>query len=211
MEWFNDFGSSLASGMGTIGSLYLGQQLMPSQKYRTKTISSPESQAALEAFMPALRRIGEAATKGKQLYEVPQAPLVDYNPGQYAPSAGWFSGLDPSITQGMWEPYNQGANQLAEQLSSFGGLGSARGGVSGMGAAGLGKFWENASQNVGMNAWNMMGPTREAQAAQTSAAQNAAMQQWLQQILATQSAYGPVAGIVGGAMPTPALVPSGGK
>jgi len=143
-------------------------------------IQTPQSQAVLEMLWPGMQQYASALSGGGSLYNVPQAPM---------PNQGWFSGLDPSITQGLWEPYQQGSQQLAEQLGSYGQLGSARGGVAGAGAAGLGKYWEQAGRDVGLSAWSMINPNQMAQyQAQTQAQQ----MPWLT-----------MPSVFGNAMPTP--------
>jgi len=65
--------------------------------------------------------------------------------------------MSPQVMQGIQEPYNLASRNLEAQLSGRGQLGSPRGGLSGTAAAGMGKFWENAAQGMGNQAWAMTG------------------------------------------------------
>jgi hypothetical protein len=167
----------------------------------TTYAQSPEAQQMMQLMMPAVGRIGEAGGSGGTLWDVPNAPGVTPAP---MPNQGWFGGLDSNIMSGLWEPYKQGSQMLMEQL----GPQSARAGISGSGAAGLGKFWEQAGRNVGQQAWNMINPNAMAQWQMGN--QNA-MQQWAQNLYARQAPYSMIPGMAGGAMPTPMMTPGGGK
>jgi len=145
-----------------------------------KYIQTPQAQAALKQLWPGLTQLGNALSSGGALYNVPQAPM---------PTQGWFSGLDQSIQSGIMEPYTLASQQLAEQLGSYGQLGSARGGVSGAGAAGLGRFWEDAAQGMGTQAWNMINPN--------------AMAQYQAQVQSQQLPWATFPSMFGSAMPTP--------
>jgi len=97
----------------------------------------------------------------------PQAPsaagiysgVQQYNiPNTVAPTQGWYNSISPEVQRGLWEPYNQGAKQLMETLGGQGSLGNARGGYTGAAGAALGKYYSDASTNIGTQAWNMMQP-----------------------------------------------------
>lgn len=158
----------------------------------TEYVQSPEAREAMQMMLPSIRRLGEAGAAGGQLWDVPSVPSM-------APTEGWFSGLDPNVTAGMWEPYERGSMQLAEQMGAGGMGGSARGGWSGAAGAGLGRFWEDASTSVGQQAWGMMQPSRKAQ-----------MQEWQQDIMARQFPYTAIPGIFGASMPSPVVTQGGG-
>ena len=74
------------------------------------------------------------------------------------PTGDWFTSLSPEVMAGIWSPYEEGSRQLQEQLNAIGGLGNQVAGVSGQGAAGLGKYWADATNDVGLQAWNMISP-----------------------------------------------------
>jgi len=74
------------------------------------------------------------------------------------PNRGWMQNLDPGVMAGIREPYEEGAKMLAERFGAAGMGGSARGGMSGNAAAGFGKYYENAAQGIGQQAWNMTSP-----------------------------------------------------
>jgi hypothetical protein len=203
----------------------------------TQYVQSPEAQKVLSAMLPAVKRVGRAGQYGQTLWDVPSysptsAPQIGGAPGVTGapmPTEGWFSGMDPNIMSGLWEPYQQGSKQLMEQLGAAGMAGGAASGLSGTAAGGLGRFWEDASKNVGLSAWNMINPNAMAQwqmeqertmepwrmqqstnladwQAQNQASQNV----WLQQLQARQAPYSIIPGMAGGAMPTPVQQQGGG-
>lgn len=77
---------------------------------------------------------------------------------QYAdvvqPTAQWYQNLSPEYMAGVWEPYNMGAQQMLENMGAQGVVGSGRGGYSGAASDALGRFYADASQQVGLDAWN---------------------------------------------------------
>ena len=79
------------------------------------------------------------------------------NLGVPLPTQGWFSGLDSSIKQGLWEPWNEAALNMTNMMGSQGKL-SARGGYSGSAQTALGDLYSKAGTQVGTQAWNMMNP-----------------------------------------------------
>lgn len=219
----------------------------------TKYVQSPEARKMLKYMMPAVKKVGQAGKKGRPLWDVPSAPgvgsygvgqapnLGGYGVGQAPmPTQGWYSGLDENIKAGMMEPYQEASKQLMEQMGAAGMGGSARGGISGNAAAGLGRFWEDAATGMGQQAWGMINPNAMAQwqaqnqagrdvwstqaqadmaqwQAETGAgrdiwsAQNqAAQNQWMQDIAARQSPYSIIPGMAGGSMPTPVVTQSSG-
>ncbi len=78
--------------------------------------------------------------------------------GMMMPSAENMSNIDPNIMAGILQPYKLGEQQLMETLGGRGQMGSARGGFSGAGAAGLGKYWGTAAPQIGTSMWNMISP-----------------------------------------------------
>ena len=113
------------------------------------------------------------------------------NPSSLSPQGNWMGNLDPNIQAGLWEPYNQGAQQLIETMG--GGAGSAGAGFSGATGGALSDFYGDASKNVGLQAWNMMQPSLQAQYGVGQQQFDTASQLWGanlgQQQLARQSAY----------------------
>ena len=117
---------------------------------------SPEQSQMFSALIPMLQRMGKMGAQGSPLFD---APSYDVPSTQgLMPTSGWFDSISPDVMQGVWEPYNQASQQMAEQMGAGGMGGSARGGWSGAAGAGLGKFWEQAGRNVGQQAWGMMQP-----------------------------------------------------
>ncbi len=84
-------------------------------------------------------------------YNIPSSELM-------MPTAETMGGISPAVWAGIMHPYQRVEQQLMETLGAGGGLGSARGGFSGQGAAGLGKYWAEAAPGIGMQAWNMISP-----------------------------------------------------
>ena len=113
------------------------------------------------------------------------------NPSSLSPQGNWMGNLDPNIQAGLWEPYNQGAQQLIETMG--GGAGSAGAGFSGATGGALADYYGDASKNVGLQAWNMMQPSLQAQYGVGQQQFDTASQLWGanlgQQQLARQSAY----------------------
>ena len=78
------------------------------------------------------------------------------------PTKGWYDNMSPEIKQGMWEPWNDAANQLQMNMGGQGQLGTPGAGYSGAAGTGLGQLYADAGQQVGMQAWNMMQPGQQA-------------------------------------------------
>ena len=88
-------------------------------------------------------------------------PLPSYNipsPEYMMPTAATMNAISPDVWSGIMQPYQKVEKQLMETLGAGGALGSAMGGFSGQGAAGLGKYWAEAAPGIGMQAWNMISP-----------------------------------------------------
>lgn len=82
------------------------------------------------------------------LYDQPSAPM---------PTAGWYNSIAPEVMQGLWEPYNDAAGQMAETLNMQGSLGSG-GRYTGNAMGNFGDFYSKAGTQIGTQAWNMMSP-----------------------------------------------------
>ena len=91
----------------------------------------------------------QGVLSGIPMYDIPQAPM---------PTADWYNSLSPEVMQGLWAPYDYGAQQLTEQLNSAGQAGSARGGYTGAAGAALGELYSRGAKDVGMSAWQMSQP-----------------------------------------------------
>lgn len=102
-------------------------------------------------YMPSMEGVlsGVGLPNAQGLYSGLNAPQ---------PTAGWYDSLSPQVMQGLWEPYNEGGRQLMEVMGGAGRLGSESGGISGNAAAGLGQFYQDASKDVGLQAWQMASP-----------------------------------------------------
>jgi len=74
-------------------------------------------------------------------------------PGAVLPSKDWYGSMSPEVMEGVWAPYQEGAEQM---LEAFGGTAGA--GISGAHAAAMGKYFADASKDVGLQAWQMSQP-----------------------------------------------------
>jgi hypothetical protein len=146
-------------------------------------ILSPPAAKLLNLLGPQMSQLGT----GGPLWDVPLA---------VGPTADWYGNLSPDVMQGVWAPYQDASKQFMEQLGAGGLATSQRGGISGAGAAGLGKFWEQAGRNVGQQAWGMTAPGLMAK---YEADINAMQYPWM----ARQQLFSQ-------AMPTPKIDQSGG-
>lgn len=96
-------------------------------------------------------------------YNTPTYMTQGYNIGNTSnltPTQDWWSNLSSGIKEGIMQPVEEGADALAERLNRYGQLGSARGGVSGTGAAGLSNYYAKAMPQAEMAGWQMMLPGR---------------------------------------------------
>lgn len=150
---------------------------MSSGGTETEYVASPEQRQILGAMMPMIQNMGQRGAMSSMFPDMgaPLAPtmpsmqgvLTGMNPYDIpnapAPRQGWFSGLDESVKQGLWEPVNEASNILTERLGGKGQLGSARGGMSGAAGAAIGELYGKASPQIGMQAWGMMQPGMQEQ------------------------------------------------
>ena len=89
-------------------------------------------------------------------YDIPQVPYMD--PQQAMPTTSWYNNMSPQVRAGLWEPYEQGANLLTERMGAGGQAGSAMGGFSGAYGDAMGRYYADAQNKVGMQAWGMQQP-----------------------------------------------------
>jgi hypothetical protein len=119
---------------------------------------SDEQQASYRQAQPWVQQQMGTAMGGPpqmgappSIYDMPDATGL-------TPTKGWYDSISPEVKQGLWEPWNDAANQLQMNMGVQGQLGSPVGGYSGAAGTGLGKLYADAGQQVGMQAWNMMAP-----------------------------------------------------
>jgi hypothetical protein len=125
--------------------------------------------------------------------------------------------ISPEVRAGVMAPYLEAEQQLMETLGAGGGLGSARGGFSGQGAAGLGRFWADAGQQYGRDLWGMIAPAQQAgwgaelqrgqqdwgaQLAQNMFGAQAGQQQWQAGLQEQQFPFSVIPAMFGQAMPS---------
>jgi hypothetical protein len=133
-------------------------------------------------------------------------------------------------------PYLEAEQQLLETLGAGGGLGSARGGFSGQGAAGLGRYWADAGQQYGRDLWGMIAPAQQAgwgaelqrgqqgwqaelgrgqqdwgaQLAQSMFGAQAGQEQWRAGLQEQRFPFDIIPGLFGQSMPSPVVTQGGG-
>lgn len=171
-------------------------------------VQSPEARKAMGLMMPTMERIGAAGVGGPPLWEPPAPPTL---PGleMMMPTAATMGAIAPEVREAVMAPYTDVSRQLTEQLGAAGQLGSARGGISGAGATGLGRYWADVAPEYTKSLWGMTAP---AQMAGWGREADLATQLWQQQIAAQQFPFGVIPGVFGAAMPSPVVQqPGGGK
>jgi hypothetical protein len=183
----------------------------------TTTVSMPsESKALYNELLPVLRKTSQAALGNLPLYNLPAnyptAPTapdlskyIGDIPTQYAmgwhtpnlkvaeynavvPTKDWWSNLTPSIKQGIMQPFEEGSERLREQLNKVGQLGSARGGVSGVGATGMSNYWADAMPKASLTGWQQYAPGMMAKSQADFMAQNEANRAMWQDLVGTNRA-----------------------
>jgi len=145
---------------------------------KTKTVQSPEARRALRAYMPALKRMGAFGAEGLPLWDTEQVP--DWSLGEYPtqgygapaypdvpawqtpsaaglmPSSANIGNIDPNIKAAVAAPYEEAMGQMVEKFG--GGMGSARGGLSGAGGEVLMRGAERMIPAYTQQLWSMVQP-----------------------------------------------------
>ena len=109
----------------------------------------PQQAQMYNMMLPLFQRLAAAGGSGGMPFDIPSA---------VTPSSGWFNNLSSDVMKGIWEPYNEGANQMMETMGMNGQIGSARGGYSGTGGNAMGSYYADAASQVGKQAWDMTSP-----------------------------------------------------
>ncbi|MHA2085947.1 MAG: hypothetical protein ACXABD_19560 [Candidatus Thorarchaeota archaeon] len=104
---------------------------------------------------PMAKQMGEAATGGQPLWQVPGMPQA---PGPVLPTEQYFQSVAPQIQQALWQPYGQVFQQTLETMGGQGQLGSQRGGFSGASGAAAGTFAAEVAPRMAAQAWQMGAP-----------------------------------------------------
>ena len=73
------------------------------------------------------------------------------------------STISPLVSPALWNPYQEAESQLMDVLQSRGQLGAPGAGLSGAASAGLGKFYEQAARDIGLQSYQMAMPLWQAQ------------------------------------------------
>jgi hypothetical protein len=200
-------------------------------KVKTKYVQSPQAQQALDAYMPALQRMGAYGATGAPLWDTGQIPtwsLGYYKPptaGLEAPSAAGLmptsaniGAIDPSIKGAVAAPYLEAIGQVTEQFG--GGSGSARAGLSGAGGEVLARSMERMTPQYIQQLWGMVQPglsqeyaakvaagqqvygaTAQSNLARAAAASGLTLAQYQAQQAARAAPFQALPAIVGGSMP----------
>jgi hypothetical protein len=181
----------------------------------TEYVQSPEAREIMEMMMPTVQRIAEAGQLGGTLWDIPSYGL----PASYAipditsmmPTTATMAAISPDVKAAVMAPYKETEQQLLETLGAGGGLGSARGGFSGQGAAGVGRYWADVAPEYTQSLWGMVAPAQQAgwQAELNRALTGYGAELgrskdiWSQQVQAAQFPYTVIPQMAGAAMPTP--------
>ena len=112
---------------------------------------SPEQRQMYQLLYPFISQMIGKSTSGQSLYNIPSVQNL-------MPTKEWWNQLSPEVMGGLWSPYNEGAKQMMETMGAGGQLGSAVGGYSGAGETALGRYYQDAAKNVGLQAWGMTYP-----------------------------------------------------
>jgi hypothetical protein len=129
----------------------------------TSYVQSPEQKQIYTALLPMIQKMTGFTTGNgaSSLYDISGAPeYAGYevpDTSSMMPTGNWWENLDPNIKSGITQPFQEGADQLGEQLLSFG-EGSQMGGASGSMAAGLGNYWAKAAPQMATTGWDMVSP-----------------------------------------------------
>lgn len=146
----------------------------------------------------------------------PITPGLLWGPGNYSvpditsmmPTTQTMSSISPDVKAAVMAPYKEAEAQLMETLGAGGGLGSARGGFSGQGAAGLGKYWADVAPEYTQSLWGMTAPALQAGwGAELSRSRDI----WGQEQAAKQFPFQVIPSMFGQSMPTPVVSQGGGK
>ncbi len=138
---------------------YGGEVAPPGDQWLDPTAMPTPGTAVTESgktFDPATQQAATtydpATTTGATIYQkadIGQAP---------APTAGWYSGLDPNVRAGIEEPYMRGMEMMGQQLQGRGAYGAQRAGPSGAAADVMGQYMQKAAPSMAMTGWGMMAP-----------------------------------------------------
>jgi hypothetical protein len=132
---------------------------LPDEMQRVYYMSKP-------MFQGLAREGGESASQPNLGAPMMGAPPSVYDVPSGAglmPTSQWYNNIAPEVRQGLWEPWNDAANQMQSVMGIQGQLGSPRSGIrSGAAQTALGELYSDAGQKVGMQAWNMMQPGQQA-------------------------------------------------
>lgn len=146
------------------------------------------------------------------------------------PTETTMGAISQDVRQAVMAPYKEIEQQLLETLGAGGGLGSARGGFSGQGAAGVGRYWGDVAPEYTRSLWGMVAPAQQAgwqaelgrgrdvygaelgrEASLFGAGLGRERDIWGQEQMARQFPFSVIPGMAGSAMPSPVVSQGGGK
>jgi len=119
--------------------------------WETEWLQSPQANRLMRLLWPAIQNMNRALKRGESVWETPAVETM-------MPTAETFADIDPRVKEAMMAPYRETEQQLLETLGAQGVLGSARGGFSGQGAAGLGRYWADVAPEYTKSLWGVAQP-----------------------------------------------------
>jgi len=211
---------AVIGAMGTIGGALASRGGKPGVDYGWSNQQEATWNQAYP-FMTGITQYG-MANMGQPYMGAPMmgAPPSLYNVPRsdgLMPTQGWYDNLSSEVKQGLWEPWNDAANQLQMNMGVQGQLGSPRAGYSGAAGTGLGQLYADAGQQVGMQAWQMTQPGQQAMwqanlgrnIAGYEADMNQYQNNYQRQVEAWQYPFGILPGAASGSYPTGVITQNG--
>jgi predicted lipid-binding transport protein (Tim44 family) len=135
---------------------------------------SPEQRQIMGAVMPLFQGLSEygqsryfggapqmgapsmsGVLTGQPMYDIP-------DPSMAMPTANWFGSLSPEVKAGLYAPYMEAGQGIAEMMGARGQMGSGSSGHTGAFGAAMGELAGQAARDVGLNAWQMTAPAAQA-------------------------------------------------
>jgi len=163
---------------------------------KTEYVQSPEQREMYQKFMPMMEQMTDRAMKGQPIYDVPEMPDSE----MYSPTKDWWQNVSPEIKQGLWQPYQDSANQLSEQFGGQGMMGSPLTGTTGAFGNALGQqVASRAGAQMPMQAWQMGAEARALP-----------LQHRQDMISANRMPWEVIPGMMGGTYSTPVVNQRGG-
>ena len=107
----------------------------------------PQQKQMFETMFPVFQNFMQG--NFPQMYDLPN---------QVGPTTDWYNQIAPEVRQSLWEPAQQGGQQMMEAMGAKGQIGSPGSPISGSAQTAMGSLFADYSQGIGQQAWNMMQP-----------------------------------------------------